>query len=129
MKWIKVTEQTLILDEPKSILVCWKDSKGKKHISIAKRDKFGQNWINDNLGYKIDYWMELPEFPKDNIVTVFNNQYEVEIIDSTHLRYRYVELTQWASPLHFCQVSDEMMNQLKELGMVEGNFFKTLKKE
>lgn len=51
--------------------------------------------------------------------------WEVEIIDGTHLKMRLVGTERWTSALHFQQVSDEIMTGLKAKGLVQGNFFKS----
>lgn len=51
-------------------------------------------------------------------------EYEIVIMDSTHLKFRIKGTENWAIPQHFNQVGDDMMAELKKQGLVNGNFFK-----
>ena len=56
------------------------------------------------------------------IITLSDDIYEVEIIDSTHLKMRAIGF-KWGIPLHFQQVRDEVIDLLREKNFVKGNFF------
>ena len=62
---------------------------------------------------------------KKIIVTDNDTEFEIEIIDGTHLKMKMTGTNKWASALHIKQVSDEMIKQLKSKGLIKGNFFKS----
>ena len=57
------------------------------------------------------------------------DQYEVEIMDGSHLKYRIVGTERWCIPLHFAQVEKSIIDQLDKQGYVNSmkNFFITPK--
>lgn len=57
-------------------------------------------------------------------INLNGTEYEIVIIDSTHLKFRIKGTENWAIPQHFNQVGDDMMAELKKQGLVNGNFFK-----
>ena len=63
---------------------------------------------------------------KEKIITIDINgdDWEVVIIDGTHIKFKMKGMKVWAIPLHFQQVSDDMMDALKKKGVVKDNFFK-----
>lgn len=50
-------------------------------------------------------------------VTVNTGDYEVQILDGTHLQYRLMGTEKWAIPLHIAQLSPEWIKQLKAKGL------------
>ena len=61
---------------------------------------------------------------KSEIISTPRGDFEIEIIDGTHIKFRVKGTERWAIPLHFNQVDDTMMDALKKKGVVQGNFFK-----
>jgi len=57
-------------------------------------------------------------------VALEGTNYEVEIMDSSHLKMRPVGSDRWGIPLHVLQVPHEVMAQLKEGGRVRGTFLR-----
>jgi hypothetical protein len=60
---------------------------------------------------------------KTATVNLGASDYEVEIIDGTHLKMRPVGGKNWGIPMHFNQVNDEVIDQLKEKGLARDRFF------
>jgi hypothetical protein len=71
-------------------------------------------------------WLNTLDSKMKDSVSILTSQgdYDVEIMDSTHLKFKLKGRDNWATPLHFNQVPEEMMSKLKDKGLVEGNFFK-----
>lgn len=54
-------------------------------------------------------------------------QFEVQIMDSTHLRMRFKDTGEWGTPYHINQIlsdpkATEIVDQLKEQGHIQDNF-------
>lgn len=63
---------------------------------------------------------------KDSKTATINAQgsdWEVVIMDGTHLKMRLAGTENWATPLHFNQVRPEFLAALKTKGLVQGNYF------
>jgi hypothetical protein len=58
------------------------------------------------------------------LITLHDTQYEIRVIDSTHLKFRIINSEQWAIPLHIQQLSDDMHNALTEQNAFNGNFLR-----
>jgi hypothetical protein len=63
---------------------------------------------------------------KTYIVHLWEDEYEIEIIDSTHAKMRLKGTERWGTPLHFAQIRSEVISDLKKQGAIEdrGRFFK-----
>ena len=59
------------------------------------------------------------------VITLNDYKYEVVIMDSTHLKFKGELSNGWSIPQHINQVSDDMLSELKNQGVVEGRFFIT----
>jgi hypothetical protein len=68
--------------------------------------------------------LDEPKPKASHDIKLNGTEYEVVIMDSTHLKFRIKGKENWAIPQHFNQVSDDMMAELKKQGLVNGNFFK-----
>ena len=51
------------------------------------------------------------------------DDYEVKIIDGTHLYLKPASSSSWGIADHFGQVPEEVIDQLRDKGIVQGNFF------
>lgn len=56
-------------------------------------------------------------------VTTQGGPMDVEILDSTHLRFRLSAEYKWSWALHYAQVSEEIMAQLIKLGVADKRHF------
>ena len=52
------------------------------------------------------------------IIEMDGYKYEVEIMDSVHLRWKVEGSDQWGIPLHIAQVPEDAMKQLRDTGYV-----------
>ena len=50
--------------------------------------------------------------------------FDIDIMDSTHLRYKIKGTKDWSTPIHFNQMEGWMKDALIKIGTIEGNFFK-----
>jgi DNA-binding PadR family transcriptional regulator len=86
----------------------WKNKQGKIYKWDEPRRTFEE--VKKDVGIDVD---------------LFGHKYNIEIIDSTHLRMISKDVFGGrGSPLHFGQVRPEVIEQLKNKGIVIGNFFK-----
>jgi len=70
--------------------------------------------------------MERKRFLFRDSVTTINTpigEYEVERMDSTHIKLRPMGSKDWGVPLHFNQVSSAIIDKLREVGLVAGDSF------
>lgn len=56
-------------------------------------------------------------------ISINGTEFEVEIMDSTHVKFRIRGSNNWSIPQHFNQVGDEMMAELKKHGIAKDRFF------
>jgi hypothetical protein len=70
--------------------------------------------------------MERKRFLFRDSVTTINTpigEFEVERMDSTHIKLRPMGSKDWGVPLHFKQVSSAIIDKLREVGLVAGDSF------
>ena len=104
-----------------------KDLQKEINELIKKGTKDGA--LSDLFGGALDPLLEDTErHAKDSKTkdgkTYLVDDYEIAIMDGTHLKFRLKGRENWASALHIQQVPDSMMAGLKAQGAVNGRFFK-----
>jgi len=57
-------------------------------------------------------------------VKLRGEDYDVNIMDSSHFRMKGKGDTKWGSPYHVGQMHDEVKDQLKHQGLFHGNFLR-----
>ena len=97
---------------------------GTKTVELTK-----DGALSDLFGGALDPLLEDTErHAKDSKTkdgkTYLVDDYEIAIMDGTHLKFRLKGRENWASALHIQQVPDSMMAGLKAQGAVNGRFFK-----
>src|SRR5271157_3318093 len=60
---------------------------------------------------------------KECMVEVGGYKYDIDIIDGTHLKMKPADSDKWGIPMHFGQVPESVITQLRTQGKVKDNFF------
>jgi hypothetical protein len=103
----------IMLTEGKNLSTIEKDL----NITIKTKGK-----ISDLLSGNPDSFDVITEAKETPvIVTMDGYEYEIVIMDSTHLKMRSKGINSWGTPLHIAQVDDEVVDQLREKGLMKGN--------
>ena len=59
------------------------------------------------------------------IITMFGHNYEAQLLDHTHIKFRMLGSNKWGWGQHYGQLRPEVIKQIKELGYhhSNGNWF------
>jgi hypothetical protein len=60
---------------------------------------------------------------KNYHISIGGTEFEIEIMDSTHAKFRIRGSNNWSIPQHFNQIGDDMMTELKKHGIAKDRFF------
>jgi hypothetical protein len=72
---------------------------------------------------KFSKFMSTLNEAKTHHINIGGTEFEIEIMDSTHLKFRIRGSNNWSIPQHFAQIDDAMMAELKKHGIAGDRFF------
>jgi hypothetical protein len=104
--------------------------KGESEVDYVSRfmgsDEANRDYPDPKQRAAVAYSMYRSRKENSNMITVTLNgdTYELEIMDSTHVKMRFAGSDKWGIPLHIGQLQPEVMDQLKAKGLADkGNGF------
>jgi hypothetical protein len=98
-----------------------------KILGEGKKSKAEKRKALKNLGLKEKQINKLlnEELINECIVTINGAEYNVKIMDCTHINMKPVDAESWGIPQHIGQVRDEVIEQLKAQGKIKNGCFVT----